>query len=401
MKPLLSLSQALVEQLRSTIREEKLRQTLAEMVSVSSINPFGGEPREGYRELELATYLLEKFEALGLEVGNSEVEPGRPNIWGTLKGRGTGPSLALAAHMDTVSVENYSNAFDPVIKAGKLYGRGSCDMKAAFAAYLELVRLLVDKKIELKGDLHLVGLVDEEYEMIGSRAYPKHGPKADFGIIGEPTELEICPTHRGQLGFLITSHGKAAHSSRKELGRNAIRQMMPVLDLLADYDQDLQNREPHPLCGYASVSPNVIRGGTVASIVPDECTLEVDIRTLPGTSSQEFESELRRRLGELGKTLPDAKFELSGPTWDIAGLEVDTNSPIIPALSRSYEHLFGKAPQLQAFPAATDAPNMGFPTVICGPGSLEQAHSTDEFVELNQVRDATKLYLGCLLNLEM
>ena len=397
----MALTQNLVETLNASINEGNLNQTLAEMVSIASVNPFGESAREGYRELELATYLLEKFEALGLEVGSFEVAPGRPNIWGTLKGVGTAPSLVLAAHMDTVGVENYNNAFEPIIKGEKLYGRGSCDMKAAFAAYLELVRLLIENKVELDGDLHLVGLVDEEYKMIGSQAYPEHGPKADFGIIGEPTELEICPAHRGQLGFLITSHGKAAHSSRKELGRNAIRRMMPVLDMLEAFDQNLQRREPHSLCGYASVSPNVIRGGTVASIVPDECTLEVDIRQLPHTPSREIKNELNKRLVELEKTLPDAKFELTGPTWDIVGLEVDTNSPVITALSQSYERLFGKVPALQAFPAATDAPYMGFPTIICGPGSLKQAHSTNEFVELSQLRDATKLYLGCLLALGM
>ena len=395
------LNSTLVEQLAVTVNRENLSHRLAEMVRIFSINPFASAAREGYREDELASYLLEQFKALGLETGKFEVAPGRPNIWGTLKGKGTGPSLVLGAHMDTVSIENYENALEPAIKEGRLYGRGACDMKAAFAAYLELTRLLIENEVELSGDLHIVGLIDEEYKMMGSQTYPSHGPKAEFGIIGEPTNLKICPAHRGQLGFLITAHGKAAHSSRKELGRNAIRQMMPVLDMLEDFDKDLQGREPHPLCGYASVSPNVIQGGTVASIVPDKCTLEVDIRTLPGTSANDIKNELARRLEKLENTLPDAKFDLTGPSWDIPGLEVDTHSPIITALAESHQSLFGEKPMLEAFPAATDAPYMGFPTVICGPGNLEQAHSTNEFVDLSQVEDATKLYLGCLLALKM
>ncbi len=115
-----------------------------------------------------------------------------------MKGRGSGPSLMLSGHLDTVGDDNYADAFTPRIEGNRVYGRGACDMKDALASYLEVVRVVHDEDIELNGDLILTGIADEEDQMIGSRDLGERGPWADYGIIGEPSNLEACSAHKGQ-----------------------------------------------------------------------------------------------------------------------------------------------------------------------------------------------------------
>lgn len=385
--------------LLSHINRDRIADQLAEMVRIPSVNPFGQPATQEKGEAQFADYLQQQLEALDLPVEDCEVAPNRRNIWSALPGSGHAPSIALIAHMDTVGVEGYDEPFSGRIdQDGNLHGRGACDMKAAFAAYLEVVRVVKEQGITLPGDLYIIGLVDEEHYMIGSRAYPTHGPLADYGIVGEPTQLQICTAHRGQYGFTISSIGKSIHSSQKEKGHNAIVSMMPVLTMLEQYQADLQAQQPHPLCGHTGVSPNVISGGTVIPIVPDRCELEVDIRYLPGVTAEAVQTELAQRLAALESHHEGAKYELNGPTWNLPAHEVGPTTPIVDIAKRSHQSLFGGTPDLHACPAATDAPNMRFPTIICGPGNLEQAHSTNEFVAIDQVVDAAKFYLHCLLN---
>lgn len=380
------------------LNKDRVQEHLTEMIQIPSINPFDEEATELNSEAALADYLLAKFEALGLEVGQHEVAPFRQNIWGKLRGKGNKPSLALIAHTDTVGVEGYDDAFSGQLIDGNVYGRGSCDMKAAFAAFLEVIEVIKKSGVEPEGDVYIIGVADEEYHMIGSKAYPEHGPKVDFGIVGEPTELQICPAHRGQYGFKIAALGKSVHSGQKHLGHNAIYDIVPVLTMLQEFDKDLQAGIVHPLCGTSTCSANVIHGGTVIPIVPERCEVEIDIRQIPGATADSLKQDLEQRLEKLMEENPTARYEIVAQTWDIPAHEVASDSPIIKTLAKHYELLFSKEAPIVAFPAATDAPNMGFPSVICGPGNLNQAHTTNEFVNLEQVVDAAKLYLGCVLD---
>ena len=191
------------------VDRDRLVSDLTQMIEIPSVNPFDCEPRPGYREQEMADFYLDRMSELGMEIGMREAAPGRPNVWGVLKGGGEGPSLMLAGHLDAVGIENYPDALRARGAACQVYGRGSRDMKAGLAACLEVARVICETDTELVGDLVIAGIANEEHLMIGSRAFGGHGPRADYGIIGEPSDLVICPANKDQLGLRIQTRGEA------------------------------------------------------------------------------------------------------------------------------------------------------------------------------------------------
>lgn len=383
-----------------TPNQDRLAQTLIELVRIRSVNPFDADPKPGFREQEMADDLLARFQMLGLETGFRHLAPGRPNIWGRLKGSGGGPAIMLAAHMDTVGTDGYDDAFDPQLRDGRISGRGSCDMKAAFACYLEVVHMLRARDIRLPGDLIIAGIVDEEHLLTGSAEMGKNGPQADFGIIGEPTGLKICPAHKGQMGAVIRTHGVATHSSGPENGVNAVENMGAVIQHLSGLNAELQNTgAAHPLCGTGRFSMNVIRGGTFVSGIPELCEMEVDRRFLPGETVDDILGDYRRRLDALQEQMPGLKVDVSGPMLLAHALDVPLDSPLVTALASAAQQTLGYAPEISAFPGGTDAPNLGFPCVICGPGDLAQAHSTNEFIAVREMVQACDIYFRTVLSM--
>lgn len=393
------MDKALFSDLAKNIDQKRIVKTLCELAAIPSVNPFDTEPRKGYREKEVAEYYSEMMHQLNLDVFSNEIQPGRPNTFGFLKGNKEKSTLMFAGHFDTVDVEGYENPYDIKVDKGKISGRGTCDMKAALAVYLEVVRLLKDADVTLNGDLIIGGVVDEEYQMIGSKYVGANGPHADFGIIGEPSDLEICPANKGQLGTIVRTFGRSIHSSVPESGVNAIIHMSKVIEAFSDYNEELLKADPHPLCGHGRFSPGVIRGGSIVSTVPDLCELEVDRRVLPGETIEKVYAEYRKRLDPLVETIPGFQYEITEPTWDIPANDVSLDEPIVSSLVEAYTQVMQKPTRVRAFVAGTDAPNMGFPTVICGPGSILQAHGLNEFVTEDQLVDAARIYLWCLLDL--
>jgi len=376
-----------------------MRQVLQEMVSIRSENPFYEPPEVGYREREMAEYLLERMSSLGLGVEQQEVRPFRPNVFGTLKGTEGRFTLMLCGHMDTARTVGYPNAYDVKFEDGRIYGRGACDMKAALAAYLAVAKVLKESGLRLKGNLIVCGNVDEEFQMLGSKAIGRAGPKADQGIIGEPTNLAICPANKGRVSTKIITRGRAAHSSVPEKGINAVIKMAAVIEAFKDYNDELLAATPHPLCGHGRFTPGVIQGGVQVNMVPDYCELEVDRRTQPGETQEQVYAEFLRRLEKIRANDPDLVYEITEPTWLIAPNDISPQETVVQALRAAHQSILGRDPGVQAFVAGSDAPYMGFPTVICGPGSIAQAHSNPEFVEIREVLDAARLYLHVVLQL--
>ena len=313
---------ALLEQ----VDEAAIVHDLSELVSTPSVNPFDDPVSASCRELEAANLYEAMMQRAGMETFRRDVATGRPNIFGRIRGSGEGPCVMLAGHLDTVGISEYIDPFSPVIKDGKLYGRGSCDMKAGLAAFIEVARIISQNKISLKGDLLIAGIVDEEHLMIGSRDISEHGPIPEFAIVGEPTELDVHHVHKGQFCMHIKTHGQACHSSIPEQGINAIQHMAKILQAFENYNEELKSRPADPICGHASFNPGVIRGGEIASSVPDYCELEVDRRVIAGETIEQVIEEYHARIRPLQNATPNFKYEIGDPTLVSYPLNTPANS---------------------------------------------------------------------------
>ena len=286
----------LFNRLTDAVNRDRVLGLLTEMIAIKSENPFHEAPRPGYREKEMGEFLADRLTELGLAVHTREVRPDRPNVFGRMKGVGDKPSLMLAGHMDTARTDGYEDAYQVEVKENNIFGRGACDMKAGLAAYLEVMHILKEAGIQLKGDLMIAGIMDEEFQMLGSRDIGRNGPHAARGIIGEPTDMQVCPANKGRVSTFIKTFGTAAHSSVPEKGQNAIIRMAKVISAFEDYNEFLLSQPAHYLCGHGRFNPGVIKGGVQVNMVPDTCTLEVDRRTLPGEDKDKVYQELRQRI---------------------------------------------------------------------------------------------------------
>ena len=371
---------------------------LSALIRCESVNTFGETSPVG-AESAMADLFEVQLRSLGLEIGTHEVTKGRRNVWGCLKGVGAGPTILLAGHLDTVGVDGYTYPFDPIVKDGRIHGRGSCDMKAGLAAYLEVIRQLQGTVIPLLGDVIIAGVVDEEHAMTGSKAFGLYGPQVDYAIVAEPTLLQISTAHKGQILTTITTKGLAAHSSLPEQGRNAVYHMSAVLGSLQDYAGELSLRKADPACGKPSFSVGVIRGGDNACSVPDLCQIDIDRRTIPGETSADILHELHNVLARAKATVPELDFEIGTPFLDLPPLDTSADALVTKAMIDACEAISGQV-SVTAFPGSTDSPNFGCPTVVCGPGNLAQCHSLNEYVVIAQIEDAVRIYVHAILAMQ-
>ena len=175
--------------------------------------------------------------------------------------------------------------------------------------------------------------------------------------------------------------------------------MGKVIAAFADYNDCLTEGVSHPLCGHGTFSIGVIQGGSIVSTVPDFCEIEVDRRILPNEKKSDVIEAYRERLDKIEAADPTFKYELSEPTWDVPSLDTPINSPVVQAVLEGYQKSTNNSPTIEAFPGGTDAPNFRCPAVICGPGSLSQAHSKNEFIEIKEIVGAVEIYLWATLKL--
>ncbi len=358
---------------------------LSELIALPSVNPmFPVANADWTGEQRVADFLAHQADRLGLEVQIQRVHKGRSNVLLRLvpPGGKAQRRVLLVPHMDTVTVSGERH-FKPVKKNGRLYGRGACDTKGSIAAMFGALG-----GIALKGprpkqtEIILAAMVDEECGQTGSRRLAKSRMKADLAIVGEPTMNKLVTAHKGDFWLLLETRGKAAHGSKPELGKNAIHEMARVVDLLETrYAADLHKRR-HPLPGHATVTVGLIRGGQQPNIVPDECAIRIDRRTLPGETRASIEKELNSlfRKQKLKVTISDAKTDLC---W---ALETNADLPLV-------KDFMGRLRQkkplgVDYFCDAAVLANGGIPSVVYGPGDIAQAHTEDEWISLQSLEKA-------------
>ncbi|MEM7286801.1 MAG: M20/M25/M40 family metallo-hydrolase [Actinomycetota bacterium] len=378
----------LVHTLEGSVDRDAVVALTSLLVETPSVN----DPRRGTpSEAAAAEVLADALAAVGMTVEVAEEAPGRPNVIARWSSGRPGPTMLMSGHLDTVGIDRYEDPFVARQQRGRIYGRGSCDMKGGLAAIVEACRLVIQHEEAVVGDLLVIGTVDEEEQMIGSSAFVDGGPVADFALVAEPTNLVVCPAHKGQLGLTITTTGRSVHSSVPREGVNAIAHMGRVLEALAGYERDLGSREPHPICGTPTMSPGVIAGGDYVSQVPDHCELQIDRRFLAHESLDTLYAEIRAVLDPIGGADPTFRYELSAPTILCQALDTPVESPLVAAAVDAVTAIRGSA-TVAGLAAATDAPHFGCPAIICGPGALAQAHTLDEWVEIDELVEAAAVF---------
>ena len=374
---------------------------LAELIALPSVNPAfapptgtaagGGHSDSGnFGEKNVADYLAAVAKRSGLEVTWQKVLPQRPNLIATLRPPNrVRRRILLAPHLDTVGGDE--KQFLPQTRNGRIYGRGACDTKGSVASMLmAMIELATSAKRPQSTEIVFAGLIDEENAQAGSRALAASGLKADLAIVGEPTKLSVVTAHKGNLWLRFVTRGRAAHGSTPNLGKNAIHAMARVVELLeTDYAAHLRRRS-HALLGPGTVNVGRIFGGKQANIVPDFCEMVADRRTLPGETAAGVRREILARLKAAGLSASIA----SGKSVPCLALETDFRLPLVQAL-------FACAGQTRPagvnyFCDAAVLSAAGIPSIVFGPGDIAQAHTTDEWIRLDQLESAKSLMVRFL-----
>jgi acetylornithine deacetylase len=360
---------------------------LEELVWIDSVNPAMGGPGEH----EIVARLAEILRDLGLEVSTPEVVDGRRNLIATLPGTSGAPTLLLEAHLDTVAMPEGGLAVSRT--EDRLVGRGSCDTKGSGAAMVAAMAQLTGSGDE-RATVVFAGVADEEHAMLGSRALVDRLPPVDAAVIGEPTSLEPVRVHNGLARITIETHGRAAHTSRAHLGINAISAASRVVSELEERLLPLLKARAHPLAGPALLTPAVINGGVASNIVPDRCRLSLDRRLAPGENLDTALAEIDDLLEGLRERGDRITRE---PPWLLLeAVETSADHPVVRLAEESVEAVLGQPVTAGGVPYGTDASNLsgvgGVPCVVLGPGSIDQAHTDDEWVSVEEVCRGAVVY---------
>jgi acetylornithine deacetylase len=375
---------------------EPVLATLADLVRINSINP---AYENGNPEGEIATYIDRFFSRQGIETWRQEVFPGRPNLIARLPGRQTGRRILLEAHADTASIKGMTiPPFDPIIRDGRMYGRGSCDTKAGLAAMMHAVASIHAAGTKPECEVWMAAAADEEYAFHGVTKLCE-GLQAEAAIVAEPTELRPVIASKGVLRWKVNTLGKAAHSSKPHLGVNAIVHMTRVIEAFESAAAALRSNI-HPLLGPATLNIGVIRGGVQVNFVPDRCEIEIDRRLLPEEKSDAVLAGYQAMLDRLCEGDRTMRIGMEPPMIVDEALETSADSLVARTAAEVLKRM-GLPGELVGVPYGSDASKLsrhGVPSIIFGPGTIDLAHAAVEYVECNDVLKAEEFYRGFVLS---
>ncbi len=386
----------------------ELAQRLIAVPSVSPMRP--AAPGDPPCERAMTEFLLDWFAERGIAAESVEATSGRTSVVATLPGEAGRGTLILDAHQDTVPPAAESDRpFEGRIVGGRLCGRGACDVKGPMAAMLVAFERLATRPSAQRPPLAFIASCDEEFGQAGAIDVVnrwQHGEfasrvpqRVDAVVVAEPTGLQPVVAHNGVLRWTITTRGQAAHSSRPELGASAIERMGLVIAAWSRLAERLRTAGiEHPRCGRPRTSIGRIIGGTAVNIVPDRCEIEIDRRLVPGET---FEG-VRRETAELLASIPAAQAT-SGEAWtESLPLVDDRNGSLAAALADQVERL-GRPSAPIGVPFGTHAPRyakLGAPVVVFGPGSIDQAHTIDEWIAIDELAAAVDVFERWALRFE-
>lgn len=379
-------------------KEEKAEalELLRSLIKTNTVNPPGNEK-------ELAVNLAALLNSEGIEAKTVEVLPGRDNLIVKMAGENHDKLLAATGHLDTVppgGVKWEHDPFEAEVIDGKLYGRGSSDMKAGDAAFLYAMIKLKRAGITPRQDVIFIGTVSEENGSLGAKAFLEAGgmEKVDALLVCEPSSNELDVAHKGAVWVKIKFYGKTAHGSMPELGINAVSR---AAKFIAAIDAQKFTVKPDDILGMPSCSVNICQGGVTTNVVPDYCEVNLDFRTIPGQTSQDIREFVEKALAEAAKGDKDFKAELEILS-DLPAVRCPEGASILTALDKAA----GRQHVRRGVRFYTDASTLvgNYPekqVVVYGPGLSELAHQPNEYCEVEQFERFTETYVNFLKDYEI
>lgn len=322
----------------------------------------------------------------------------RSQVVARLRGSGERPGLLFSGHVDVVPPGNVPwtvEAFGGEIRDGRLYGRGSCDMKSGVAALVIAAEAIARSGITLQGDLVVAITADEERNCLGADELVKEPLFDGLGaaLVAEPTALSLYVAEKGAFWVEVAIYGKTAHGSMPQLGANSISAMAAFL---SGWEQLYRTDEPvHAILGTPTLNMGIIQGGVKVNVVPDQCTIQLDMRTVPPLEHSDLRGKMETLLDAVCTARPGTRWEIRILS-DRPPVSCPADSELAEAMASAVSELGGIDPAPRGVPYCTEAcvwvPVLGIPAVICGPGSPGMAHQPDEFVEVAEVELAVRIY---------
>ena len=377
-------------------------QLLKDMIAIPSVNPMRTGTTEPV-ERDMANYLEQVLRRAQIDCERQTISDGRENVIGVVQANREGngkKGLMFNSHMDTVPVENMTiDPFDPVVKDQLLFGRGSCDAKASIASMITAVVAYAESS-HREVPVVFAAMADEEFSFSGSWKLIEREWPVTSCVIGEPTKLATVIAHKGVVRWRISVKGVSAHGATPGLGHSAIYDGARVALALEAYAKQLEGFELHRLLGHSTINVGKVNGGQSVNIVPDRCEFEIERRLLPHEDGlravADCETFLRHQVGD------GIELQVEAPYLVDPALETSSGAAIVRALAEAQRTEFGSESELQGVHYGTDGSKIsraGIETVVCGPGDIARAHTKDEYIEIEQVEMATRLYSNLLSKL--
>lgn len=368
---------------------------LQQLIRIPSVNPDNAPGTEQIGEEKLANFLSGWLESIGADVSLEEIQPGRPNLiarFAPLDGR---PRILLGPHLDTVGVGGMTiDPFGGETRDGKIWGRGASDTKGPMAAMLWALHEHRDALADLPVAVDFVAFMAEESGQWGSKDFAKrHGKDYTFALVGEPTSMQVVHVTKGSLWATLRATGKAAHSSQPERGENAILKLARALDQLDHHLGKQLATFTHPVLGRSTLNVGLIRGGARPNIVPDLAEAEIDIRITPALAAAGGALKL------LTETIAfhELPVEIVNP-HENQPMETAADHPMIQALLAT-----DGGTRLAGAPWFSDAAHLssgGIPSICIGPGSIDQAHTVDEFIDIAALEQGAAFFQAFISRLK-
>jgi acetylornithine deacetylase/succinyl-diaminopimelate desuccinylase-like protein len=360
------------------------------LVRIPSVNP--NYDHASRAEQDVALWIQSWGQEHGFETRTQSVLDERSNVILSFRNSADHPHLLLNGHTDTVGVTGMNiPPFAGDVREGRLRGRGSADMKGPLACMLAAAWQLRQHPATWKGTLTLACVVDEEYRFRGIQALMEEMEKPDFAVVGEPTSLRVVRGCKGCLRFSIRAHGRAAHSSRPQQGRNAIVAMArAILELNTFFDERLSLIR-HPAFGCSTGSIGLIEGGSGINIVPEDCQIQMDLRLLPGQDANETYQEIQTALRGRLAGIADIEWSFEVPSVIDAGYEIPADSQLVRQACAVVDR--GEAEVVFYSCDASKIAAKSIPCIILGPGDIAVAHTADESIAIVELEAGTATYV--------